>query len=303
MPPTRTLRRFALATLIGATLVVGLAQVAPGLIVFRAGDPIEADQMNHNFAVLDGRIDTVAAVVAAIDGTVGPQGPGGPGPAGPPGPPGAQGVAGPAGADGDLGDFFGTTSFGGDGRGGSSARSARCGSARRPSGTTWSRTVGCSRSASTRRSSRCSGPSTAATGAPPSRCPTCATSHRGAATARRSTTTSAPRACTPRATQRLRARRTGRRMHARRRRPETLTGMTVLVTGTAGFIGYHVAERLLARGDEVVGFDVVDDAYDVRLKEDRLRRCSSTTATSTSGPTSRARTGSTGRSRRRGRPT
>ncbi len=48
--------------------------------------------------------------------------------------------------------------------------------------------------------------------------------------------------------------------------------MTVLVTGTAGFIGYHVAERLLARGDAVVGFDVVNDYYDVRLKEARLER-------------------------------
>ena len=48
--------------------------------------------------------------------------------------------------------------------------------------------------------------------------------------------------------------------------------MTVLVTGTAGFIGYHVAERLLARGDDVVGFDVVNDYYDVRLKEARLHR-------------------------------
>ena len=48
--------------------------------------------------------------------------------------------------------------------------------------------------------------------------------------------------------------------------------MRVLVTGTAGFIGYHVAERLLARGDHVVGFDVVNDYYDVRLKEARLDR-------------------------------
>ena len=45
-----------------------------------------------------------------------------------------------------------------------------------------------------------------------------------------------------------------------------------LVTGTAGFIGYHVAERLLARGDHVVGLDVVNDYYDVRLKEARLAR-------------------------------
>ena len=93
--------------------------MAPGLIVFRAGDPIEADKMNHNFSVLDGRIDTVAAAVAAIDGTVGPQGPEGPpGPPGPGRPAGPQGPRrGPAGADADLGDFFGTTSFGGDGRG------------------------------------------------------------------------------------------------------------------------------------------------------------------------------------------
>jgi len=48
--------------------------------------------------------------------------------------------------------------------------------------------------------------------------------------------------------------------------------MPTLVTGTAGFIGYHVAERLLARGDEVVGFDVVNDYYDVGLKEARLER-------------------------------
>ena len=46
--------------------------------------------------------------------------------------------------------------------------------------------------------------------------------------------------------------------------------MTHLVTGTAGFIGYHVAERLLDRGEEVVGLDVVNDYYDVTLKEARL---------------------------------
>ena len=48
--------------------------------------------------------------------------------------------------------------------------------------------------------------------------------------------------------------------------------MPTLVTGSAGFIGYHLAERLLARGDEVVGLDVLNDYYDVRLKEARLAR-------------------------------
>jgi UDP-glucuronate 4-epimerase len=48
--------------------------------------------------------------------------------------------------------------------------------------------------------------------------------------------------------------------------------MTILVTGTAGFIGYHVAERLLARGDMVVGVDSVNDYYSVALKETRLAR-------------------------------
>ena len=48
--------------------------------------------------------------------------------------------------------------------------------------------------------------------------------------------------------------------------------MKVLETGVAGFIGYHVAERLLARGDGVVGFDVVNDYYDPLIKEARLQR-------------------------------
>jgi UDP-glucuronate 4-epimerase len=46
----------------------------------------------------------------------------------------------------------------------------------------------------------------------------------------------------------------------------------VLVTGCAGFIGYHVAEVLLARGDNVVGLDSLNDYYDVRLKQARLDR-------------------------------
>lgn len=45
-----------------------------------------------------------------------------------------------------------------------------------------------------------------------------------------------------------------------------------MVTGTAGFIGYHVAERLLARGDSVLGVDNVNDYYDVGLKRARLAR-------------------------------
>ena len=48
--------------------------------------------------------------------------------------------------------------------------------------------------------------------------------------------------------------------------------MKVLVTGAAGFIGYHVSERLLARGDDVVGVDNLNDYYDPRLKEARLDR-------------------------------
>ena len=48
--------------------------------------------------------------------------------------------------------------------------------------------------------------------------------------------------------------------------------MRILVTGTAGFIGYHVAEKLMGRGDEVVGVDIVNDYYDVSLKEARLER-------------------------------
>lgn len=46
--------------------------------------------------------------------------------------------------------------------------------------------------------------------------------------------------------------------------------MTILVTGAAGFIGYHVSRRLLERGDRVVGIDNLNNYYDVSLKEARL---------------------------------
>jgi len=48
--------------------------------------------------------------------------------------------------------------------------------------------------------------------------------------------------------------------------------MKVLITGTAGFIGNHLALRLLDRGDEVIGLDNVNDYYDINLKEARLNR-------------------------------
>jgi UDP-glucuronate 4-epimerase len=48
--------------------------------------------------------------------------------------------------------------------------------------------------------------------------------------------------------------------------------MKILLTGAAGFIGFHTATRLLERGDEVVGFDSVNDYYDVQIKERRLEQ-------------------------------
>jgi UDP-glucuronate 4-epimerase len=48
--------------------------------------------------------------------------------------------------------------------------------------------------------------------------------------------------------------------------------MKVLVTGVAGFIGMFTAEKLLARGDEVLGVDNLNDYYDPQLKQDRLAR-------------------------------
>ena len=51
--------------------------------------------------------------------------------------------------------------------------------------------------------------------------------------------------------------------------------MKILITGVAGFIGFHVAERLLAQGHAVVGLDNLNDYYEVNLKLARLARIES----------------------------
>ena len=48
--------------------------------------------------------------------------------------------------------------------------------------------------------------------------------------------------------------------------------MAILITGAAGFIGYHVAEALVTRGETVLGIDDLRDYYDPRLKKARLAR-------------------------------
>ncbi|GAA0199124.1 nucleoside-diphosphate-sugar epimerase [Brevundimonas nasdae] len=49
-------------------------------------------------------------------------------------------------------------------------------------------------------------------------------------------------------------------------------GTPIIVTGAAGFIGMHTAERLLDRGETVIGVDVLNDYYDPALKEARAAR-------------------------------
>ena len=57
-------------------------------------------------------------------------------------------------------------------------------------------------------------------------------------------------------------------------RPATPSKGVHLVTGTAGFIGFHLARRLLAEGRQVIGLDCVNDYYDTNLKEARLAKLS-----------------------------
>lgn len=47
---------------------------------------------------------------------------------------------------------------------------------------------------------------------------------------------------------------------------------TVLVTGAAGFIGFHVSQTLLSQGHSVIGVDNLNEYYDVQLKQARLRQ-------------------------------
>src|SRR5258708_13383225 len=46
-----------------------------------------------------------------------------------------------------------------------------------------------------------------------------------------------------------------------------MSSKTILVTGSAGFIGFHLSQKLLTQNHKVVGFDNVNDYYDVYLKE------------------------------------
>ena len=47
--------------------------------------------------------------------------------------------------------------------------------------------------------------------------------------------------------------------------------MKILVTGIAGFIGFHTAKKLLERGDEVIGIDNINSYYDINVKFGRLK--------------------------------
>ena len=46
--------------------------------------------------------------------------------------------------------------------------------------------------------------------------------------------------------------------------------MSILITGAAGFIGFHLCSRLIKKGENIVGFDNLNNYYDVKLKKARL---------------------------------
>ena len=48
--------------------------------------------------------------------------------------------------------------------------------------------------------------------------------------------------------------------------------MTILITGSAGFIGFHLSKKLLAHGESIIGLDNINDYYDSQLKKDRLNQ-------------------------------
>src|SRR3990167_6848330 len=52
----------------------------------------------------------------------------------------------------------------------------------------------------------------------------------------------------------------------------TYNSKRILVTGAAGFIGFHLSKRLIARGNDVIGLDNINDYYDVNLKLARLKQ-------------------------------
>ena len=51
-----------------------------------------------------------------------------------------------------------------------------------------------------------------------------------------------------------------------------MNSKNILVTGSAGFIGYHISRKLIAKGFNVIGLDNLNDYYEISLKKERLRQ-------------------------------
>ena len=49
--------------------------------------------------------------------------------------------------------------------------------------------------------------------------------------------------------------------------------MKILITGAAGFIGYHLIKKVIKTNNEIVGLDIINDYYDLRVKYGRLDNC------------------------------